>query len=87
VGEGTSKKPGRILYTVDVDAYTAWLTANGYTQELMPRKGQVFLWLASYRRSDGALKPDDWFCRIRDPENPAFKIELPFAFLVQVAHQ
>jgi hypothetical protein len=59
------------------------LTANGSTLDLMPRRGQVVEWLGSFRRTWEPLKPYDWLCRIRDPENPAYEIELPFAFLVQ----
>jgi len=80
-----SRKPSSNFYTVDVDAYAAWLTANGYSLDQMPRRGQVVEWRASFRRTDGPLKPYDWLCRVRDPENHAYEIELPFACLVQVA--
>jgi hypothetical protein len=79
-----SRKPSSNFYTVDVDAYAAWLTANGYTLDLMPRRGQVVEWLGSFRRTWEPLKPYDWLCRVQFDDT---ELELPFAFLVPVVSE
>jgi hypothetical protein len=77
-----SRKPSSNFYTVAVDAYAAWLTANGRALDRMPRRGQIVEWQGSFRRTDGPLKPYDWLCRVQFEDGE--EMELPFACLKPV---